>query len=102
MWLLEPLHADAQERHIGFLSPGQPPGGGFHPVGPFREGLAEAGYVLGKSLLIHERYASGKDHLLADLAADLVRRNPDIIVTLGEQATAAARKATRDIPIVMA
>jgi putative ABC transport system substrate-binding protein len=99
-----PLPADAQGkvRHIGFLSPGPPPGGGFHAIEPFREGLADAGYVVGQSLVIHERYASGKDHLLADLAADLVRRKTEVIVTLGDQATAAAGKATRDIPIVMA
>ncbi len=96
--------ADAQGkvRHIGYLSPGPPPGGGFHPIEPFREGLLEVGYVVGQSLVMDERYASGKDHLLPDLAADLVRRNADLIVTVGDQATAAAAKATRDIPIVTA
>ena len=99
-----PLQADAQGkvRHIGFLSPGPPPGAGFHAIEPVREGLAEVGYTVGQSLVIDERYASGKDHLLPDLAADLVRRKPDLIVTVGDQATAAAGKATSDIPIVMA
>src|SRR6267143_718396 len=66
-----PLQADAQGKvkHIGYLSPGPPPGGGFHAIEPFREGLVDVGYVVGQSLVIHERYASGKDHLLADLAA---------------------------------
>ena len=101
---LAPHGAEAQGklRHIGYLSPGPPPGGGFHAFEPFREGLAEAGYVAGQSVVIHELYASGKDHLLADLASELVRRKTDVIVTVGDQATAAAGKATRDIPIVMA
>ena len=94
---------DAQGRSgLGYRSPGPPPSGGFHSIEPFREGLAEVGYVVGQSLVIHERYASGKDHLLPELAADLVRRKTDLIVTVGDQATAAAGKATRDIPIVMA
>jgi len=99
-----PPQTDAQGkvRHIGYLSPGPPPGGGFHSIEPFREGLVKVGYVLGQSLVIDERYASGKDDLLPDLAAELVRRKPDLIVTVGDQATAAAGKATRDIPIVMA
>jgi putative ABC transport system substrate-binding protein len=101
---LAPAQAEAQgqARSIGYLSPGEPSGGGFHPIEPFREGLAEVGYVVGQSLVIHERYASGNDHLLSSLAVDLVRRKPDVIVTLGDEATAVAKKATRDIPIVMA
>src|SRR5215475_9207395 len=101
-----PLGAEAQAqgkvRHIGYLSPGPPPGGGFHGIELFREGLGKVGYVVGQSLVVHERYASGKDDLLPDLAADLVRGKPDLIVTVGDQATAATAKATRDIPIVMA
>jgi putative tryptophan/tyrosine transport system substrate-binding protein len=102
---LVPQHPAAQGkvRHLGYLSSGSPPsGGGFNPTEPFRDGLAEAGYAVGQTLVIHERYAAGQDHRLADLAADLVRRKVDLIVTVGDQATAAARKATREIPIVMA
>ena len=52
--------AQAKVRHIGYLSPGPPPGGGFHSIEPFREGLVEVGYVVGQNLVIHERYASGQ------------------------------------------
>jgi putative tryptophan/tyrosine transport system substrate-binding protein len=100
-----PPHADAQgrARQIGYLSSGSPPGGGgFNPMETIREGLAEAGYVVGQTLVIHERYAAGKDHLLSEFATELVRRKPDLMITVGDQATAAARRATRDIPIVMA
>jgi putative ABC transport system substrate-binding protein len=100
--LFAPGRAAAQAKQIGYLSPGPPPGAGFHPIIPFREGLAEVGYAVGQSLVIHERYASGKQHLLSELAGDLVRRKVDLIVTAGDQATAAASNATREIPIVMA
>ena len=96
------MNAQGKVRHVGYLSPGPPPGEGFHGLKPFREGLAEVGYVEGQSLVLHERYASGKDHLLPDLAAELVRRKPEVIVTVGDQATVAAGKATHEIPIVMA
>lgn len=105
VWVHAPAHhvgAQGRIAQVGFLSPGPPPGGGFHAIEPFRKGLANLGYVPGQNLVLHEQYASGKDHLLADLAADLVRRRLDVLVTVGDQATAAAGKATRDIPIVMA
>ena len=97
-----PLGAQGKTKHVGYLSPGPPPGTGFHAIEPFRQGLADVGYVPGQNLIVDERYASGNDHLLSDLAAELVRRKPEVIVTLGDQATAAAGKATREIPIVMA
>jgi putative ABC transport system substrate-binding protein len=101
-WHAAPLQAQGKPKHVGYLSPGPPPGAGFHALEPFRQGLADVGYVPGQNLVLDERYASGDDHRLADLAAELVRRRPQIIVTVGDQATAAAGKATREIPIVMA
>ena len=44
----------------------------------------------------------GNNERFADLAAELVRLNVDLILTLGNVATQAAKKATNTIPIVMA
>lgn len=66
-----------------------------------RQGLADLGYIEGRTLEIEWRSADGKDRLEA-LAVDLVRRRADVIVTAGTPAARAARQATITIPIVMA
>ena len=67
----------------------------------FRQGLRELGYVEEKNIVIDWRSADGKLDRLPALAAELVRRKVDIIVTSGGAATRAAKEATRTIPIVM-
>jgi len=67
----------------------------------FRQGLRELSYVEGKNILIDWRSADGKLDRLPALAAELVRRKVDIIVTSGGGATRAAKAATSTIPIVM-
>ena len=68
----------------------------------FRQGLRELGYVEGKSIFIEYRYAEGKLDLLRSLAADLVHRKVDIILTAGPGPTRVAKATTSAIPIVMA
>ena len=65
----------------------------------FRQGLRELGYVEGKSLVIEFRYAEGKFDNLADLAAELVRLNVDVIVTAGPSVTRPARKLPLQSPL---
>jgi putative tryptophan/tyrosine transport system substrate-binding protein len=67
-----------------------------------REGLRELGYVEGKNITIDYRYAEGKTDQFAVLAAELVRLQPDVIVTSGSPGIRALMKATNEIPIVMA
>jgi hypothetical protein len=67
----------------------------------FVEGLRGLGYVQGQNIIIETRYPNGDQTRLAELAADLVQRKIDIIVTSGNPATIAARQATATIPIVM-
>ena len=69
---------------------------------PFRERLREIGYVEGQNLTIEFRHSEGKDEHLPELAAELVRLNCDVIVTVGGGAAQAAKNATKTIPIVMA
>jgi putative ABC transport system substrate-binding protein len=99
--LVVPLGADGQPAgkvyRIGFLSSGS----FTSPVHEgFREGLHELGWVEGQSILIDYRTAGGHTRLPA-VAAALVRLKVDIIVALATPATAAAKNATKTIPIVM-
>jgi putative tryptophan/tyrosine transport system substrate-binding protein len=65
----------------------------------FRSGLGEAGFVEGRNLAIGSYQAEGDDNRLSALAAELVQRGVNVIVTNGT-ATAAAKAATASIPIV--
>jgi len=70
--------------------------------GQFREGLRELGYVEGQNIEFEFRSAEGKLNALPDLAAKLVQLKVDIIVANQTPAVLAAKKATNDIPIIMA
>ena len=74
---------------------------GPEPLGPFREALAELGYLEGKSIQIEVRSAQGQDSCLPELAAELVRSRVDVIVAVQTSAAHAAKNATREIPIVV-
>jgi putative tryptophan/tyrosine transport system substrate-binding protein len=67
----------------------------------FRQGLRELGYVEGKNIVMERRYGEEKPERVNDLAIELVRLKVDAIVTGGNSATEAAKKATNTIPIVM-
>jgi putative tryptophan/tyrosine transport system substrate-binding protein len=95
--------AEAQQlgkvHRIGVLSGGFP--GSSADIEAFRQGLRDHGYVEGKNLIIEYRYAEGKRDRYPDLVSDLVRLKVDVIIANGTEPTAAAKKATSTIPIVM-
>jgi putative tryptophan/tyrosine transport system substrate-binding protein len=64
--------------------------------------LRERGRVEGKDIVMEYRWAEGRDDRLPNLASDLVRTKPDVIVTTGTPGTLAAKQATNTIPIVFA
>ena len=78
----------------------------------FRKGLRDLGYNEGKNIAIEYRegkniaieyrFAEGKLDQLPRLAEELVRLKVDVIVTGGNEAIRASKKATSTIPIVMA
>jgi putative tryptophan/tyrosine transport system substrate-binding protein len=102
-----PLGAQAQQAgklyRIGFLQATAPSDLRFQRLfEAFRTALAKLGYVEGKNIAIEDRWAAGKYERLPDLAAELVRLRPDVIVTAAVPAIQAVKDATQTIPIVMA
>ena len=102
--LLTPLGADAQPPvkvpRIGFLGVGSPAAYAT-PVGAFRQGLRDLGYVEGQTVGMEWRWAEGRVERLPVLAGELVRLDVDLILTHGA-GILAAKQATTTIPIVMA
>ena len=101
-----PLAAHAQQvgkvPRIGCLSPGRSelPDPTFNMLNAFLQGLQELGYTEGQNLAIDRQYADGNSDRLRELAAELVRRKPDIIVAFSTTAARPAKQATGIIPIV--
>jgi putative tryptophan/tyrosine transport system substrate-binding protein len=88
---------------IGFLGPFPPAMNAQIELeqAAFREGLRETGYVEGQNVAIEYRRAEGHYDRLPALAADLVARKVDVIVTQGgDSSSLAAKNATSTIPIL--
>jgi putative ABC transport system substrate-binding protein len=68
----------------------------------FEQGLREHGLVSGQNVVIEYRFADNDITRLPAFYAEMVRSNVDVIVTGVNPQTAAAKAATRTIPIVMA
>jgi putative tryptophan/tyrosine transport system substrate-binding protein len=95
-----PIATHAQQRSqmiIGYLSGEM---GGDFLVIPFRQALKDLGYIEGQNVVIEYRFADGQYDRLATLAADLVRRQANVIVAVGTPSALAAKAATSTIPIV--
>ena len=71
-------------------------------IEPLRQALRELGHVEGQNILIEYHSAEQRSERAAVIAADLVRREVDIIVAVATPAAHAAKSATATIPIVMA
>jgi putative ABC transport system substrate-binding protein len=64
------------------------------------DGLRDLGWVEGRNIALERRYAEGRNDILPNLAAELVRLQPAVIVAVGTLAALAAKRATETIPIV--
>ncbi len=101
--LAAPFTSIAQQQgkvwRIGYLSPF--PSGNTLRFEVFKQQLRDLGHVEGKTITIDYLSAEGKYDRLPALAAELVRRNVDVILADGgTPATTAARNAARTIPVV--
>jgi putative ABC transport system substrate-binding protein len=96
----------AKARRIAIVAPS-------HPVGKMTETsgdplfravfneLRRLGYIEGQSLLIERYSGEGRASHYADLARDVVSRNPDVIISIGtNEFTLDFKAATTTIPIV--
>lgn len=99
-----PSMASAQKlgssvRRIGLLS------GGGKPNGQalwkcFDDGLRDLGWSEGKNISTEYRWTDGSMERLPEMASELVRLKPDLIVTTSTPTTLAAKFATAEIPVV--
>src|SRR5262245_49850503 len=100
------LAAEAQPptkvARVGWLSDGIRACATSHLHEAFLHGLRDLGYVEGRNLIMERRDAEGQLDRLPELAAQLVERQVEVIVTWGVPGTRAAQRATSTIPIVMA
>jgi putative ABC transport system substrate-binding protein len=68
---------------------------------PFQQGLRELGHVEGQNIFVEYHSAEQRTERAAAIAADLVRREIDIIVAFATPAAHAAKSATSSIPVVI-
>jgi len=66
----------------------------------FERGMRELGYVEGATYALVALYAGDKPETLQSLAAELVRRKPDVVVGEAFAAAQALQRTTKTIPVV--
>ena len=101
-----PVVARAQQQAgklptIGVFVAGTPASHGLW-VTAFAVRLRDLGWIESRTVAIEYRWAEGRNERFAEIAAELVRLKPDIIVTGGSVNTLAVKQATLVIPIVFA
>jgi putative ABC transport system substrate-binding protein len=69
-------------------------------IGAIFTELRRLGYVEGKNILIERYSGGGRAAHYPDLARDVVRRNPDVIIAIATNLTLDFKAATTTIPIV--
>jgi putative ABC transport system substrate-binding protein len=90
-----PLAARAQQAGklptIGFLGATTPSAGG-QLLAAFLQRLRELGWVDGRNVAIEIRWAEGRTNRFAEIAAELVRRKVDVILTTPRRSSQQSRQ----------
>jgi putative ABC transport system substrate-binding protein len=87
----------AKTAYVGMLCPTRCAGIGYTA---FDDELRKLGWIEGHNLTIERRGAEGHYERLPQLAAELVRLRPDLIIAASVQPALAAKNATSEIPVV--
>jgi len=99
-----PLSAQSlRKARIGFLTGGVSTAEGGSLTGALetlKEGLHQLGWREGDTFNLEARFGNGDFSFIPHLAAELVARQPDVIVATGSSETKALQAATGNIPIV--
>lgn len=96
------LPALARKVTIGFVGggSGSDPSTRRNAIEPFLQSLRERGWVEGSELAIEFRWAEGQPERIPGLVAELLRLDPDLLVTMGPRPAIVVRDATRTVPVV--
>jgi putative tryptophan/tyrosine transport system substrate-binding protein len=81
--------------HVG--APGTERTGG---TAGLRQGLADRGYVEGRSIILEDRYANGHPERVPGIISELLALKVDVLVTGGVSITRDAQRLTSTVPIV--
>ena len=102
MWSGGRAQAQARQPVIGFFGPQTSKTLAPALLPAFHDGLAEQGYIEGRNVSFEYLWSDGSYERLPSLAAELVRRNVDLIVAAGGGIAAQiAKSATTKIPIII-
>jgi len=100
-----PLAARAQQPRrqpiVGFMGSTTAAAGG-PLIAAFATRLRELGWVEGRNVGIEYRWAEGRSERYAEIVAEFVRLNVDVILTHNTPTVLVAKQATTTIPIVFA
>jgi putative ABC transport system substrate-binding protein len=102
---LLPAPSEAQQAgkmyRVGILSVGYDPSSVPQYYEPFRQSLADSGYVEGRNVSFAYRWARGDPNRLPALAIELVRLGVDVLFAVSMPTNRALAEATTTIPIVV-
>ena len=71
-------------------------------IEPFRQTLRERGYIEGQNLELLFRWADGRFERLPGLLQELLRSEPDLLVTIAGRPAIVAKEGARSLPVVAA
>jgi putative ABC transport system substrate-binding protein len=97
---LSAQQAPAKIPRVGWIWAGRWAGNPVEVAG-FRQGLKDLGYIEGQNVIVDYRFGENRVNRVSDLASELVKLQPNVLVALGDFAVRALMRTTTTIPIVL-